>query len=327
MRQRVETFIVEIDRRSNVHQFSVFVQTGLRSQTNANAGPSNALVRAAGVDAVLATQFLRRRDANFFALGIARHVYDFENQRGDVWETNLTTYYARQFSITRLNLGLVEIDTGPRFGLGAATGLSVRPYVLGSDILLGDRQYLGSLGGGGQLGWRTLWGGNFEAGVEYRSRQFSNSPNYPNATLQRGDLVIGSFSTSGPIPVVSGLRWQSRVAVTRATASDKSYAYDQVSGDLSFPFEFDGFIGQAGRKWTLSPFAGMTWTRYDQPNPVIDPNLSRRDREMRFGATLDMQFYEGFGFAAQVAWSKINSTVVNFRTQNFIVSGGPTFRF
>ena len=327
VRQRVDTFIAEIDRRANVHQFSVFLQTGLRSQTNANAGPANALVRAAGADAILSNQFLRRRDSNWFALGTARHVYDFENQRGDVWETNLTSYYARQFSITRLNLGLVEIDTGPRFALGATTGLSVRPYALGSDITLGDRQYLGSAGGGGQLGFRTLAGAYFETGVEYRNRQFSNSTNYPNASLQRGDQVIGSFSTNGPIPFVSGLRWQGRVAATRASANDKAYSYDQVSADLSFPFEFDGFFGQAGRKWTLAPFAGLTFTRYDRPNPVIDPNLNRRDRETRFGATLDMQFYEGFGFASQVAWSKVSSTIPNFRTQNFIVSGGPTFRF
>ena len=108
VRTRVAGFLSEIERRLQTTQLTFFGQMGLRHQTNVNAGPNSLNVKALGFDAVLSRQYAKRPDWNAFALGSFRYIHDFENQRGDVLEAQLTGYYSRQFRITRLNTGLVE---------------------------------------------------------------------------------------------------------------------------------------------------------------------------------------------------------------------------
>ena len=64
-----------------------------------------------------------------------------------------------------------------------------------------------------------------------------------------------------------------------------------------------------------------------QPDPLVDPFVTRLDRQWRVGTTLDMSFMGNFGFALQAQYLHTSSSLPNFRTRDFIVSGGPTVRF
>jgi Tetratricopeptide repeat len=326
VRTRVDGFLREIDRRASVNQFTFFAQTGLRHQTNANAGPGSSVVKALGQDAVLSSQFRKKGDWNWFAVSTARHVYDFENQRGDTWESNLTGYYSRQFKLTTLNLGLAELDTGPRLAIGEGTGVSIRPYALGNYISLDDRGY-GRTGGGGVSLALPVASILLSPGVEYRARSFTNSQNYPNARDQRGNQLIGYVNASGPISFVNGLRWQAKAGTTLNSAREKYYSYNQATFDVSLPYEFEGPAFGRTRKWTISPYGGFTTARYKEPNPLVDPNIKRYDREWRVGTMIDAPIFENGGFSAQVQYSKTLSNIRNYRLNNFTVAFGPTVRF
>lgn len=326
VRERVATFVRETERRVSPNQFSFYAQTGFRFQTNANAGPGNAFIRALGQDAVLDSRFVRRSDTNWFALSSFRYVYDFENQRGDTFETNVSTYYARQFKLSALNLGFVEIDAGPRLALGENSGLSIRPYVLGNEVGLGDRQYALSGGGGISLAWTTPYL-EIAPGIEFRKREYSNTPDYPTAREQLGQQIIGYVSAAGPTVMIDNLRWQARVSAVDSTAKQAYYSYQQVAFDFSLPYEVEGFAIQKGRKLTIAPFAGFSLTDYARPNALIEPTVTRSDTEYRFGGALDMQLYEAVGFGVQVQYGRIYSNIKNYRTSNFLVSGGPNVRF
>lgn len=326
IRARVETFLVEIDRRLATTRWSGYAQIGLRYQTNANAGPNGQLVRVLGRDAVLDRQFVNRPDWNAFALGTVRHVYDFENQRGDVWETSLTGYYARQFKIERLNLGLVELQTGPRLALapGDWPGLAVRPYLIGNAVSLGDEPYFTTLGAGLSVSM-PVGTALIEPFVEVRRRNFESTGDYPFASEQRGTLVSAGVLAQGPI-LGSILRWQARAAYSHNAARRDYYSYDQFTFDAGMPFEFDGPWG-GSRRWTIVPTAGFTYASYDDPNVLIDPTVSRRDTEWRVGAILDAQVHEWFGLGVQVQYSVTDSNLPNYDTRNFSVTVGPTVRF
>ena len=326
VRARVATFIAEIERRTKVNQSAFFLQAGLRHQSNANAGPNSAVVRALGFDATLDSQFRRSPDWNAFALFSYTHVYDFENQRGDVWESTLTGYYAKQFRVSRLDLGLVEATTGPRLAIGEATGLSFRPYVLANDVALGSHQYFGTVGGGAGLRWRSESGVVVEPNVEYRHRDFSNSINYPTATLQNGALTIASLAVNGPTPVAA-VNWQSRLSFTDGRSSYRPFAYRQVGIEVALPIEFEGPAGWGASKYTFAPFASYYRTTYRAADPLVDPNIRRRDSEYHVGATLDTRLWGDAGFAVTVQYQKTNSNVANYRNKNFSVSFGPTARF
>ncbi len=326
VRERVVAFDSEIDRRLSTHQFSFFAQTGLRGQSNANAGPNSLNVRALGEQATLSTQFRRQADVNAFVLGTAQFIYDFENQRGDVWETNATGYYAAQFKVAHLNLGLGEIDTGPRLAIGTGTGLSFRPYVLGEEISLGDAQYLGDGGGGVSFRYQSPNGYVVDVGAEGRARAFSNSTPYPNAHDQRGDQVIVPLTLSGPA-MFDGLRWQGRLSYVHNEAFATYFSYDQFGIELSLPYEFPGLFLANGHSWTVAPFGSFFDVAYATPQALVDPNLKRHDRLFQGGATLDMRFRDDFGFAITAQYVATQSNLPNFRTSDFIVSAGPTFRY
>ncbi len=323
---RVRAFLAEIDRRTSTTQWSFYGQTGFRHQTNATAGPSNPLVRVLGFDATLDRRFTRRPDWNVFALGTLRHIYDFENQRGDLWETSVVTYNTRQFQVSRLNVNLFEIQTGPRLALAPESlpGAYVRPYLVGGAIALGDSFYLGSLGGGVAVG-ATFGTFQVEPFAEIRQRDFNNSSQYRAATDQNGLLMSTGVLFGSPL--TGSLRWQSRLAFSRNETETRFafYSYDQATAEFALPFEFAGPWGS--RPWVLTPYGGYTFTSYDRPNPIVDPGVRREDREWRVGAGIDLPVYQNIGLGAQITYSRADSNIRNFRNENLAVSFGPTIRF
>ncbi|HEY8565464.1 MAG TPA: tetratricopeptide repeat protein [Beijerinckiaceae bacterium] len=327
VRVRVSGFLAEIDRRVSVTQWSFFGQAGLRHQSNANAGPTSQLVRAAGVDATLDRQFVRAPDWNAFGLGGIRHVYDFENQRGDVWETTVGAYYAKQFKFEKLNLGLIEVQTGPRLALlpDSWPGFSIRPYALANGVSLGDDPYLTTTGAGVGVTMPISPYFNLEPFLEVRARKFGNNKDYPNAAEQSGRLWTAGLLAQGDLFWGSAVRWQARAAFARNDTRRDYTSYEAVGIDVGFPMEFQGPWG--ARKWTVIPSAGYGRTYYDAQNFIIDPITKRVDREWRAGVLVDMPVYEWVGFAAQVQYAYVDSTLRNYDTRNLSVVFGPTVRF
>jgi hypothetical protein len=328
VREEVATFITAIDRAVADNQFSMYAQAGLRHQSNGNAGPNSPVVQALGQNAVLSSQFQRTPDWNAFGLTTIHHFYDFGDQNSDGWESDVTAYYARQFKLRNLDLGLLEASTGPRLGLGSELFASVHPYALANIVSLADATYFGTVGGGASLRLELPAAIELNPGVEYRDRQFRNSFNYPTATFQTGHQWIGYVLGTGPLPMFPGLSWQARAALTGDTANYAPYSYTDISVDVALPYSFAApSFAQTGLNWTFSPFLGYSYTPYKAPDPIVDPGVTRTDTQWRTGATLDMLFYKTLGVALQVQYLRTASTVSNYRTNDFIVSGGPTFRF
>jgi hypothetical protein len=327
VRDEVAGFLAQIDHSVTPSQLSVFAQTGLRYQTNANAGPNSPVVQALGQSALLSNEFQRKPDWNAFGVVTAHHFYDFGDQNSDGWESDVIAYYAKQFTVTRLDLGLIEASTGPRLGLGAS-GASVHPYVLGNYVSLGDASYLGTVGGG--IVGRVLFpaGVTLDPGLEFRRRQFDNSSNYPDAAGQTGDQWIGYLNGYGPLISAANVSWQGRLAVTNASATYEPYAYNDLSVDFALPYGFTApAFARTGRPWTFAPMIGYSWTNYREPDPIVNPTITRKDRQLRVGATLDMTFLENLGLQAQVQYFDTGSTLPNFQNNDFVVSFGPTARF
>ena len=80
-------------------------------------------------------------------------------------------------------------------------------------------------------------------------------------------------------------------------------------------------------QFVITPTVGFSWANYYAPNPIIDPFRFRTDREQRYGAIFDAQVYKNLGVRTQLQYTKINSTLPNYTTDNFAVSIGPTARF
>ncbi|NEW98069.1 hypothetical protein [Rhodopseudomonas sp. BR0G17] len=321
IRGQVMAYLAEIDRRLSKHEYSVFLQGGMRYQTNANIGPNSLQVRALGQDAILDPRFGRKPDWNAFQSITAAYAYKL-NMRGDAIETTFLGYNSRQFTQSQFNLGLLEGTVGHRVGIGQ--NASFKYYAIGDKVWLGDYSYFGALGGG--LSARSTIGDNglIEGYVETRHRKFTDSTYYPTAGTQTGDLTTAAITTDfrfGPV------HWTTRGGydVNKAVADYNSYK--RYSIDMAFPVEFVVPVFGQPHQFVVAPTIGYSRSNYDAPNFIVDPTLVRREDEYRYGAILDAQIAGNVGVRTQVLYTKIDSNLPNYRTNNLSASLGPTVRF
>ncbi len=328
VRLRVQSFLSEIERRDKTSTFSGFAQFGYRHQTNANAGPDSRNVRVFGLDGILGDQFRRTGDGSVFALAGFRHVFDFETQRGETWETTAQAYISRQFRFNRFDLTLGEVTTGPRVPLAPELwpGLSIRPYAILSGVILGQSPYLASSGFGAALQLPVMVSGTtVEVGGEYRKRVFYALPDASSAVGQTGALnnVYATVSTQ----VLPWLKASARIYQLHNTARDQFNAYRQNGWDASLAIEFDAPAMVGGRRWTIAPFVGQSWSDFKDVNLLIDPRIVRRDTDLRYGVSLEMPINDNFGVSAQVLVARTDSNLPNYRTRGVTTIIGPSFRF
>lgn len=324
-RRNAEGYLTEIARRLETNQFSVYAQAGVRYQTNASYGPTSRIVIGDDVAALLPPNYAAKGDGNVFGLASIRHVYDFGNQRGDVWESVLNLYYSQQFQIERLDLGFAEFTTGPRLALApdALPGWSVRGYGILGGVALGGSGYLGTYGAGISL-YAPFGGGlGVEPFFELRERNYDNTYYYPTAGFQTGSMWTAGANVFGRINET--MRWRVRLAYNDAEAELPWYAYTNWSVDAALPIEFEGLWGV--KRWLVIPSAGFSRYDYNQANPVVSPFIPRTDDQYRVGLALDVPVYENWGLLTQVQYSWSDSTLPNYSFNNFSVSVGPNVRF
>jgi hypothetical protein len=324
IRTQVNAYLAEIARRQAPYEFSAFVHAGARWQSNANIGPDNQIVRAIGQDALLGNQFARAPDWNWFQLAAMQYIHKI-NKRGDTFDVIFTGYASQQHKFTQFDLGLVELTAGPRVAITQDTSFKV--YGIGTGVMLAHHKYIESNGAGFSIRGPL---GNFglaEGYVEHRYRRFFDSDEFPTASEQTGNLLTAAINTELRFGVV---KLTTRVGYDRNNARKffDYNSYDRFSVDVGLPIEFSvpGFDGTQ-RQVVVTPTYGYSETRYDDPNWIIDPFVTRQDRETRVGGIIDIQLYQNYGLRTTITQTWIISNLPNYDTKNFTVAFGPTARF
>jgi len=333
-------FVAEIDRREAPSvpapvaapqpgsELSVFAQTGIRYQSNATQGPSGD-IRSLGQIAIPPTATAKQPDWNMFGLFGVNYVHNLKHDNEDAYEASVAGYYAKQFRLNAYDFSLLELQTGPRFSLPPVSGLSVKPYAIGTISGLGDALYFRGGGPGFSARYITknkalAW---IEALVEYRYRTFYDSQNFPTSSQQTGGLLTVGLRAAGTI--VDHLEWFARLGFDRAnTAGNFDFNdYHHVGFDVGFPVSFELPVLDSKRAWVVTPTFGMSYYNYFQANPLIDPIIVRKDHDWHGGIAFDAQIYGRYGMRVQFLYQDLQSTLSNFRMQNYSVSAGPTYRF
>ncbi len=324
VRAQVNAYLAEIARRQAPYEFAAFVQTGARWQSNANVGPDSQFVRAIGQDAILNNQFARAPDWNWFQLAAMQYNHKI-NKRGDAFEVLFTGYASQQHKFTQFDLGLAELTFGPR--IAATQDTSFKFYGIGTGVMLARHKYIESWGAGFSIRGPLGSFGLAEGYVEHRYRRFFDSDEFPTASEQTGNLLTAAINTELRFGFV---KLTTRVGYDRNNAR-KYYdfnSYDRWSVDAGLPIEFSvpGFDG-IPRQVVVTPTAGYSETRYDDPNWIIDPFTTRQDRETRVGGVIDVQLYQNWGLRTTITQTWIISNLPNYDMKNFTVAFGPTARF
>src|SRR5229473_1895334 len=182
VRAREQAVRGEIERATSPSKFTVNLLTGLRHQSNVSAEPAGSDIIAGGIPLTLSSVILHKPGWDAFLGGNLSHTYDLG---GVTLESNALVYYSKQFRFGSIDSAAVEVNSGPRFdigGSGANRIVSLRPYALASNVLLGNRQFLWTAGAGlgadGPITERIGAAGFYE----FRSEHFSNLAMVPTAT-------------------------------------------------------------------------------------------------------------------------------------------------
>jgi hypothetical protein len=326
-RSRIEAALPDADKQMQASRFSVFLQTGIRSQSNATFAPNAGVVRFGGQDLALLPAAQRRSDVNWFGLAGVSHDYDLDAASGTTLETRFAGYVSEQARFRDLNVGLFDLSFGPRFALlpELLPGATIKPYVTGGNTWVGGASYLASYGAGVTASIPFLQRFTLTPEIEWR-----------RADIKAGDLAATSAFNSGnwvtaglglAVDLNADLRLESRGAFRHGDAAFAFSSFDQWVAEASLTWWFAPPSDAIPRNWSLSPFVRLIKTDFKAPNPAIDPAITRHDTEWIAGMRLDSPLTASFGLSTVVQYNRTQSNLSNYSLDNWSVMFGPTARF
>lgn len=325
-RERIEAYLPETEKQTQQSRLSGFVQTGIRTQTNASFAPSGSLLRLGGADLTLLPSAQKKSDTNWFGLAGVAHDYDLNNQRGDVLETRFVGYLTAQDRFSNLNVGLFDISVGPRFQLPELMpGASLKIYGVGGNTWVGGDNYLSSGGAGASLRLPFTQQWTVTPEFEWRRNSFTLGNTANVSTFNSGATYSGALTSS--YQIAQPLRLDTRGVVRRGDSTFSFQSFDQWALEAALTYQFAPPFESITRNWSIAPYVKYIETRFDTANPFIDPLIARRDDQWSFGGLLNMPINTTFGISAAVQYDKVNSNLPNYRLDNFSVIVGPTARF
>jgi tetratricopeptide (TPR) repeat protein len=280
---RVQALRDQMDRATSSSKFAANLVVGIRHQSNASAEPAGSDIVAGGVPATLSAVSLHRPGWDAFTGGNVAHTYDLG---GATLESNALIYYSKQFEFSAIDSAAVEVNSGPRFdigGSGASKIFSLRPYALANEVLLGNSQYLWTIGAGLGADRSITDRVDVTGFYEFRSEHFSNLTLVPTATdLDAGVHAVGG-NLSYKILENGNLGLQASYAVDnarRAFASTDSLVLKAMyTHSFQLPSEFG--VGPL----IVTPVLYRIYGWNAAANPAVDPTLVPITREWRYGVT------------------------------------------
>ncbi len=327
VRERATAYLAEIDRRTARSVLTGSLTVGARWQQNANSGPGGTQVRALGQDATLNNEFLRQSDWNVFGLASFQHVYNPKVISGDVLESTAVLYGTRQHELRTLDVALVEVTTGPRFTLGnSGPGTAtLRPYLIANVVGLGDARYYNTWGAGAgitqEFGGRVLG----EVLLESRDKNFRNSAERPFATDQDG--LENSAFVSARVRTSADTLTSVGVGLSGVNAREAFQSNTQYIAAASVTYFFDPEFWAVRQPWSVIFAVARISTNYEEPDPSVDPTVTRQDDEWRFSALGTVPVTDSLSVIAQAQRFLVDSNLPNFKYNNWALTGGLTWRF
>lgn len=327
VRARAQAFIDQIEDQTSPNQFAGSVFGGLRYQTNANAGPGSGRVLVQGIEATLQDRFRRQDDVNAFLSGVLVHRYDLGTPRSEFLETRAIAYASKQFDQENLDLGVIQIDTGPQLAFlpDLIPTTTIRPYVLGNLVSLDEKLLFGSVGGGAQIRHQVNDRLLLETEGTLSYREFDNSSTFPTVDNQSG--VEAGVALRANYRLAPDLVLRGEASYSNLNARMDFESYDEYGVAASLEYTYGNPFGLDVPPWTVAIAAGYIFRDYEEPDPTISPGQTRHDEELRLSLLNSFRISRSWSVEAQLQYIDNNSNIPNFERDNFIVLVGALFSF
>lgn len=328
VRDRLQYYHDEAQRRSKRSQFSGSLSFGARYQTNANGGPTGDVVRTAGGTVRLPPNLTERSDINAYIAGDVTHSYDLDLQRSAAIVSTLTGYATRQTQEDFYNFTGVSLRSGPRFAPAPADmpELRIYPYLLGDLVFLNDEFYNASVGPGLEVSHTPTNRLALSLVAEGRFANYDAVPKVPGADVLTGDEVLAFARAAYRIDanVTAMVHGGARNVDTERAFLD-FYEFE-AGAALALLYPAPIVVGGFSA-WNASAGFGHFWRTYGGPDPAVDPGETRREKEWRLRATNEIPIVSRWSLIQQIEYRTIDANIQNYDRDNFIVVVGATLRF
>ena len=293
VRARAEQYMAEVEKRNSRSRFVGEIFGGMRYQSNANLGPPTSSVRLFGQTANLNQSATGTADWGAVSSGYVRHIYDLETQDKATLETQLTGYINRQFQLSQANVSILDLSSGPRFQAfqGIFEDVTIKPLGLLGYIWVNDVPYYGSYGSGFEIGSLMSDRLRNTTNLVYRRLMYQDSWYLPFNSSYTGNEYSANTTFQYALTDVVALFANGNLQryMTDNTPA-YSYVLMGVGGGMQFRFADPLFRSQL--PWVISFSANLQWWTYDQPDPVIDPSVTRQQNDTILNVTLSVPFDE-----------------------------------
>jgi len=314
---RVQALLDEIERAASPSKFTYNLLGGLRHQSNASAEPAGSDIIAGGVPLTLSSISLNKPGWDAFLGGSLRHTYDF----GDATlENNALVYYSKQFRFSSIDSAALEVNSGPRFdigGSGASKLFSLRPYALANEVLLGNSQFLWTVGAGLAVDRAITEQVAASGFYEFRSEHFANLPLVSTAT----DMDAGVHSFGGNLSYQilenGSLGLQASYSIDNARRSFASNDALVLRATYTHSFDLPSEFGTGPLIITPVLYRIYSWNA--APNPAVDPNLTPSTQEWRYGVSGELGLTNNLAVTAHVIREATGSNLAADRSRDLQV--------
>jgi hypothetical protein len=279
---RIAAVQAEIDQAASNTQYSANLLVGLRYQTNASAEPAGADIVAGGVPQTLSSIYIHHPGWDVFGTGNAQYTVNILD--GVPLESNAIVYYSKALGHSDLDLGALELNTGPRFDVDAGDlhFFSARPYALVNEVGLGESQFLHSTGAGLAVNRQLIDRFNGSAFYEFRHDWFQDVTLAPGAVAMNADVHSVGAALSYRVVENGDLNFQASYALTDqfGPGSNKGLVlHPSYSQLINLPPDWG--VGPLN----LAPFVYWIYSHEDAPDLVLNPTSIEWTSEWRYGFT------------------------------------------
>lgn len=324
IKARVQKFLGEIEKRTSRHNFSGSIFSGVRYQSNVNAGPE----RPAGYAFdTLASVTTRNDDSNFFTAGSVKYVYDPQSETGDVLESHLLAYVSRQGHEKDYDLVYFNGTFGPRGRFMRETFdlVSWRPHISLSYVALANSPYYFSYGAGFDFKkqFSPATTGTLEISME--QRHYRADRDRTAARENSGD--IGEITGSVQHLLNSWLRIGGKIGMENTAAEKSKNSSREFTVGVNASVSYDAPVKFGAETWSVKFDTAVADTDYRLSDSDVDSTRKRHDREVRFTVTNTIPIDRRWALSATLERTRVNSNILNYDYTNSSVSIGAALRF
>ncbi len=325
-RARIEAYLPEAKKHLEPSAWWIYLNAGVRYQSNASATPESREIMSGGVLQPLDLSKPHGADWNAYQIAQFANDFGFGNQRENTLETRVSTYLSEQFRLTDLNVSMVNASIGPRFSLAPFgwTGASIKPYLVGGATSVDYDSPSTNAGAGVAL--TTPFGSKvmLTPSVQWQKAWYDNGS---SATASLGDSDVVDTALAAAVKFNDTFQMNLKGGYNQGTADTDYQSYDGYTAEIAFALRFDPPSQKIPHKWTLGPFVRFSSTSFDAPNPNVDPTQARSDKHWTTGVIVDAPLTAHFGLNGAVTYARANSNIPNYSYDNWSAMLGTTARF